>query len=115
VAFADEVAARLLLGPARAGFSYDAAGFASCCGPASCSPPSEALLLRFDTAVLTTTSGAALPGTLVSPRTGLAPAGCHELVARLHAELLPFSAPELLGAHFVLKKSRGESDRILRF
>jgi hypothetical protein len=29
------------------------------------------------------TPGAALPGTLASPRTGLAPAGCRELVARL--------------------------------
>src|SRR5213592_2404198 len=33
--------------------------------------------------------GAVLPGTLASPRTGLTPAGCRELVARLrHGELL---------------------------
>jgi hypothetical protein len=30
------------------------------------------------------TPGAALPGTLASPRTGLTPAGCRELGARLH-------------------------------
>ena len=29
------------------------------------------------------TPGASLPGTLASPRTGLSPAGCRELVARL--------------------------------
>jgi hypothetical protein len=52
------------------------------------------------------TPGAALPGTLASPRTGLAPAGCPELVTRLrHDILLDDMAPELLDAHFDLKKS----------
>src|SRR6266508_4380475 len=42
--------------------------------------------------------GAALPGTLASPRTGLTPAGCHELLARLRRPP-PFSlTPELLVA-----------------
>src|SRR5215204_1503023 len=47
------------------------------------------------------TPGAALPGTLASPRTGLPPAGCRELVARLHRRFLlsVTSAPELLDAH----------------
>jgi hypothetical protein len=47
------------------------------------------------------TPGAALPGTLASPRTGPTPAGCRELVARLHRRSLPSvtSAPELLDAH----------------
>src|SRR5215217_5328196 len=47
------------------------------------------------------TPGAALPGTLASPRTGLPPAGCRELVARLRpgALLSVASAPELLDAH----------------
>jgi Transposase, Mutator family len=45
------------------------------------------------------TPGAALPGTLASPRTGLAPAGCPELVARLrHGTLLRVMAPALLDA-----------------
>jgi len=45
------------------------------------------------------TPGAPLPGTLASPRTGLAPAGCRELVARLRHGLVSFSiAPELLDA-----------------
>ncbi|HEX9312693.1 MAG TPA: WS/DGAT domain-containing protein [Actinomycetota bacterium] len=35
--------------------------------------------------------GAVLPGTLASPRTGLTPAGCRELVARLRLGLPPFS------------------------
>src|SRR6266516_661123 len=49
------------------------------------------------------TPGAALPGTLASPRAGLTPAGCHELLARLRRPP-PFSlAPELLDAHGVKK------------
>src|SRR5215468_4457463 len=48
--------------------------------------------------------GAALPGTLASPRAGLTPAGCHELVARLRRPPPPFSlAPELLDARRVHK------------
>src|SRR5262249_12174960 len=48
--------------------------------------------------------GAALPGTLASPRAGLTPAGCHELVARLRRPPPPFSlAPELLDARGVRK------------
>jgi hypothetical protein len=40
VAFAVEVHARLPLGPRSHGaFTYDAADFASCCGPVTCSPP----------------------------------------------------------------------------
>ncbi len=37
--------------PAHTGFSNDAAGFASCCGPASCHPLNEVSLLRFDTGI----------------------------------------------------------------
>lgn len=46
--------------------------------------------------------GAVLPRTLVSPRTGLSPAGCRELVARftLRHHLLPLR-PELLDAHTI--------------
>jgi hypothetical protein len=33
-------------------------------------------------------AGNQLPGTLASPRTGLTPAGCPELIARLHHKLL---------------------------
>ena len=44
-------------------------------------------------------TGASLPGTLASPRTGLPPAGCPELVERLrHDDLLVIAAPALLGA-----------------
>src|SRR6266498_1550715 len=50
--------------------------------------------------------GAALPGTLASPRTGLTPAGCHELLARLRRPP-PFSlTPELLDARGVRKLAR---------
>src|SRR5215218_2167912 len=47
------------------------------------------------------TPGVLLPGTLASPRTGLTPAGCRELVTRLHRRFLlsVTSAPELLDAH----------------
>jgi hypothetical protein len=44
-------------------------------------------------------AGSQLPGTLASPRTGLAPAGCPELVARLrHNNLLVVMASKLLDA-----------------
>jgi hypothetical protein len=44
-------------------------------------------------------TGALLPGTLASPRTGLAPAGCPQLVDRLRrVNLLVALAPELLDA-----------------
>src|SRR6266545_2200645 len=47
-------------------------------------------------------TGAFLPGTLASPRAGLPPAGCRELVARLRGPPPPFSlAPELLDARRV--------------
>src|SRR4029450_13622699 len=39
------------------------------------------------------TSGVLLPGTLASPRTGLTPAGCRELVARLRRRTPPFGGP----------------------
>jgi hypothetical protein len=43
-------------------------------------------------------TGASLPGTRASPRTGLTPAGRPELVARLrHVGLLSFTAPEQSG------------------
>jgi hypothetical protein len=45
--------------------------------------PEGRLSLRFD-AALSNDAGSQLPGTLASPRTGLAPAGCPELDARLH-------------------------------
>ena len=70
------IAARLPLVPASAGNLDDAAGFASCCGPPSCSAPLRLPASR-------PTPEASLPGTLASPRTGLAPAGCRKLVARL--------------------------------
>ncbi len=38
MAFAVKVSARLPLGSLTPSFSYDAAGFTSCCGPASCHP-----------------------------------------------------------------------------
>jgi quercetin dioxygenase-like cupin family protein len=39
------------------------------------------------------TPGVLLPGTLASPRTGLTPAGCRELVARLRRGTPPFGGP----------------------
>src|SRR6266536_3651931 len=45
--------------------------------------PLQGLCRSASTAGSHPTPGAVLPGTLASPRTGLAPAGCRELVARL--------------------------------
>jgi hypothetical protein len=53
--------------PAEAESLYDAADFASCCGPAICSTPLRPRPLEIPEA--------SLPGTLASPRTGLTPAG----------------------------------------
>ena len=53
--------------------------------------PKGRLSLHFD-AALSNDAGSQLPGTLASPRTGLAPAGCPELDARLHPENLLRSA-----------------------
>src|SRR5215203_4180213 len=76
MAFATGMQARLPLGPLARGFlttpqaSLHAADWPVAPRPAS-TPGSRP------------TPGAALPGTLASPRTGLPPAGCRELVARL--------------------------------
>src|SRR5829696_6150806 len=76
MAFATGMQARLPLGPLTRGFlttpqaSLDAADWPVAPRPAS-TPGSRP------------TPGAALPGTLASPRTGLTPAGYRELVARL--------------------------------
>ena len=44
------------------------------------------------------TPGVSLPGTLASPRAGLAPVGCRELVARLRHEVVSFlTASEAAG------------------
>src|SRR5271166_3202926 len=55
-------------------------------------------------------TGALLPGTLASPRTGLTPAGCPELVDRLrHDIFLSVMAPGLLGAlERVFDMTRGQ-------
>ena len=50
-----------------------------------------ALSFRFD-AGISPHAGNQLPGTLASPRAGLTPAGCPELIARLHHDLLYLSA-----------------------
>src|SRR5215218_505224 len=76
MAFATGMQARLPLGPLTRGFlttlqaSLDAADWPVAPRPAS-------------TAGSRPTPGVLLPGTLASPRTGLTPAGCRELVARL--------------------------------
>jgi len=68
------------------------------CGPASCHRLHAVSSFRFD-AGISPDAGNQLPGTLASPRTGLAPAGCPQLVARLrHRDLLVVVAPELLDA-----------------
>lgn len=75
------------------------------CRLASCHPLDGVSSLRFD-AGLSTDTGSQLPGTLASPRAGLAPAGCPQLVARLgHDVLLVVMASVLLDApkdHLVL-------------
>src|SRR5712691_12207834 len=52
------------------------------------------------------TPGVALPGTLASPRTGLAPAGCRELVARFLPDDHPLSG--LPSASGLSGRTRGQ-------
>jgi hypothetical protein len=86
MAFATGMQARLPLGPLARGFlttpqaSLDAADWSVAPRPAS-TPGSRP------------TPGAALPGTLASPRAGLTPAGCRELVARLRRGALLSGGP----------------------
>ena len=92
MAFALREQARLLLVHHAVDRRNDAAGFTSCCGLVSRSDPASHPASRPRT-------GASLPGTLASPRTGLAPAGCPQLVAQLrHDNLLVVMAPKLLDA-----------------
>jgi len=70
------------------------------------------LLHPASTSAFRPTPGASLPGTLASPRTGLAPAGHRELVARLcHDCSFAFTASELLDARGLL---RGGADSLIR-
>jgi hypothetical protein len=92
MAFATGMQARLPLGPLARGFlttpqaSLHAADWPVAPRPAS-TPGSRP------------TPGAALPGTLASPRAGLTPAGCRELALGYTINLPSISAPELLDAH----------------
>jgi len=75
MAFAHSTRARLSLVPPKRVQIHDAAGFASCCGPAGCAPPGGDRRST-STPASRPTPGAPLPRTLASPRTGLTPAGC---------------------------------------
>jgi len=75
MAFAHTTRARLSLVPPKRVQIHDAAGFASCCGPAGCAPP-RGDRRSTSTPASRPTPGAPLPRTLASPRTGLTPAGC---------------------------------------
>src|SRR5215216_5184307 len=92
MAFATGMQARLPLGPLTRGFlttpqaSLDAADWPVAPRPAS-TPGSRP------------TPGAALPGTLASPRAGHPPASCRELALGYTINLPSISAPELLDAH----------------
>jgi hypothetical protein len=92
MAFATGIQARLPLGPLARGFlttlqaSLDAADW----------PVARPLYGRSTSASTPgsrPTPGVLLPGTLASPRAGLAPAGCRELVARLRRGTPPFGGP----------------------
>jgi hypothetical protein len=87
VAFAVLSAARLPLTPALTGeTSNDAAGFASCCGPLSCTPNRA-----FDTGLrpdpFPDRAASLLPGLLAATRTGLTPASDDEHEQQGHLEL----------------------------
>ena len=69
---------RTFTGKPNAACQGTPAGFASCCGLVSCHRLHAVSSLRFD-AGISPDAGSQLPGTLASPRAGLAPAGCPQL------------------------------------
>src|SRR4051812_9195561 len=83
VAFALPSRARHPLGPPRGGFGNDARRLRFMLRTGQSLAPSQGLRRSASTTASLPPPGAVLPGTLASPRTGLAPAGCRELVARL--------------------------------
>ncbi len=77
MAFALRDGARLSLVPPEGGHTHGAADFASCCGPHGCSP-----IRAFDAGLrpdpFPDRAASLLPGSLVTTRTGLPPAGDDE-------------------------------------
>src|SRR5512133_3423359 len=59
------------------------------------------------------TPGVLLPGTLASPQTGLTPAGCRELVARLRRGALLSVVLGARAAGRTLRQNRGEEQWLL--
>jgi transposase, IS6 family len=93
MAFAHKSEARLPLGPRfrEAFVTTLQVSLHATDRPFACPPRMRTLSFRFD-ARISPHAGNQLPGTLASPRTGLTPAGCPELAARLHHELLSCGA-----------------------
>ena len=79
--------------------SNDAAGFASCCGPHSCSPK-RALDTGLRPGPFPTRAASLLPGLLTATRTGLTPASDDEHEQR-KSPLVTRSPPVPLGARMV--------------
>ena len=77
VAFAHPTRTRLLLGPARAGVFVTTLQASRDVADWPVARPHQGRRCSASTAGSRPPPGAALPGTLASPRTGLTPAGCH--------------------------------------
>src|SRR6266571_2490648 len=108
MAFALRIRARLPLGPAHAGIRNDAAGFASCCGPASCSPPHRGFVAPLRRRALTRRREPCYQGPWRLPRPDSHRLAAVSLPLGYAINLLSSSGaltPELLDAH---------SPRILR-
>src|SRR5206468_606490 len=75
-----------LLAPCGENF-HDAAGFASCCGPVSCTLPKRARP-RASTLRSPQTSAGCYKGVLVPPLAGLPPASHRELAGRASGQVL---------------------------
>ena len=106
MAFAVKVPARLPLGPlTRVSLTTPQASLNAADRPLA--TPSKRCRCSASTPASRPTPGAARPGTMASPRTGLTPAGCPELIARYtsHHQTSYDRRPELLDAHFPRKKS----------
>lgn len=104
MAFTHKPEARLPLGPHFRGASVTTLQVSLHATDRSFARPPRVgtLSFRFD-AGISPHAGNQLPGTLASPQAGLTPAGCPELVVRLHHDLQSFTVPELLDTRVIQK------------
>ena len=110
VAFALPPRARHPLVPPHGGFGDDAYRLRFMLRTGQSLAPSQGLCCSASTTASRPSPGAVLPRTLASPRTGLTPAGCRELVARLRHHAPPRHGARAAGRTDTCKVGRQRTD-----